>query len=479
MEQAQRSRLGFYEIKALIRSSLEKELQRDKEDIDTFGPLKSDDVSFLRGDQYFYEYYLNSGIDDVQIMDDYARRFISEHKIDVDSDLYQQLKTLIAEARLSMRRALLEHNAKASSFEFVEREQQEKVGSPEAVQPVVSAMSLALSEATGRYLDERTRAGTWGVRPREEKVKHIDLLIEILGADKNVDSVSIDDARRVKDIIVRYPVNRRKNPLIRDLSLEEALSISGVDKLNIQTVNKYLQTYSDLFEYLLDARFVTDNVFSKSRVKEGRAASENERQIFSLDQIGAIISAVTGEPGEYYTKQYQKWGMLIGVYTGARLNEIAQLELSDVVEVDGVLSFSINDDGDTKQLKNRSSHRTVPVHPALIRLGFAAYVAALKERGQTRLFPELPYYRKDGYGRNLGRWFNEKLLPRLGFKTSELVFHSLRHAFVTYLARAGVAESIVSELVGHEQKTITMNRYFKGYESSQKLSAIEQLPYSY
>ena len=56
------------------------------------------------------------------------------------------------------------------------------------------------------------------------------------------------------------------------------------------------------------------------------------------------------------------------------------------------------------------------------------------QAGQPRLFMAFSYNAKEGYGRNLGRWFNTVFLPGLGLKESGLVFHSLRHTMVTRLA---------------------------------------------
>ena len=78
---------------------------------------------------------------------------------------------------------------------------------------------------------------------------------------------------------------------------------------------------------------------------------------------------------------------LLGLFTGARLGELALLLASDVSidEASGVSAISIADDPSIgRSLKTRASRRTVPVHPELIRLGFLEYVRERREQEGPR-----------------------------------------------------------------------------------------------
>ena len=77
-----------------------------------------------------------------------------------------------------------------------------------------------------------------------------------------------------------------------------------------------------------------------------------------------------------------------------------------------------------------------------------------------RLFPALSYCPKNGYGRNVGRWFGDSFLPRLGIDDEVLVFHSLRHTMNTQLARKNVPEQIQKAILGHKQNGMTYDTYF-------------------
>jgi integrase len=81
------------------------------------------------------------------------------------------------------------------------------------------------------------------------------------------------------------------------------------------------------------------------------------------------------------------WLPLIGLYTGARLNEVCQLNPFTDIQQDsktGIHYFHFTDDTDTennvlKSVKTSSSHRIVPIHSKLIELGILEYVESVTE----------------------------------------------------------------------------------------------------
>jgi integrase len=109
-------------------------------------------------------------------------------------------------------------------------------------------------------------------------------------------------------------------------------------------------------------------------------------------------------------------------------------------------------------------------------MGLPSYVSALRERGEQRLFPSFRYEPQNGWGRPLGRWFNDRFLPKLGLKSKTLVFHSLRHTVVTRLLQLDIEQPLVKAIIGHAQEGVTQQSYFKqGYKLQQLSGAIEKL----
>ncbi len=140
------------------------------------------------------------------------------------------------------------------------------------------------------------------------------------------------------------------------------------------------------------------------------------RKPFTVEQTQLIYKELTENTSGLVRLESHKWGSLIGMFTGARLNEICQLEIADIQEDNGIWVFNITDEGDNKKrVKADASRRKVPIHSKLIRLGLHEFVKS--RSGSERLFPDYNYNSNGGYGRNLGRWFNETaFLPKLGIK---------------------------------------------------------------
>jgi integrase len=72
------------------------------------------------------------------------------------------------------------------------------------------------------------------------------------------------------------------------------------------------------------------------------------------------------------------WIPILGLYTGARLSEIAQLRTSDIFLVEEIPTLSISNMGVNQQVKTSASIRTIPIHSELIRLGFIDYSQNMK-----------------------------------------------------------------------------------------------------
>ena len=71
-----------------------------------------------------------------------------------------------------------------------------------------------------------------------------------------------------------------------------------------------------------------------------------------------------------------------------RLNEICQMNTEDVRIIDGTECFIITAEtikgACDKRIKTGSSERIVPVHPTLIAIGFADYVAEQRRKQHAK-----------------------------------------------------------------------------------------------
>lgn len=191
--------------------------------------------------------------------------------------------------------------------------------------------------------------------------------------------------------------------------------------------------------------------------KSQRAEETDSYDPFAADELTRIFNA----PILLAQKQpHQFWLPLLGLFTGARLNELCQLALTDVRQVDGHWAISINDE-EYKRLKNTASRRTVPIHPQILALGFIDYIEDVKAiEGAERVFP---YLNQDKYGsfiKNPSKHFGEYLdLPEIAITHPQKVFHSFRSTANNVLKHAGVPEEERCEMIGHEHNTTNHLNY--------------------
>lgn len=194
----------------------------------------------------------------------------------------------------------------------------------------------------------------------------------------------------------------------------------------------------------------------KVRAKD-RAASK--RKDYSLEDLEVLYDAA------------QKRGLhvladliLLGFYTGARIEELCQLTTNNVVTQEKILCFDFPDS------KTYAGIRYVPVHPALKpivkrlqRDSVDGYLIHSTSRNKYK-------NRSDPLSKAFGR-----LKTAHGFGKQH-VFHSFRGTVVTQLQRANVPGPLIAQIVGHETGTVTYDVYSQGASPLQKLKAISKLP---
>ncbi|MGP8261418.1 MAG: site-specific integrase [Rhodoblastus sp.] len=162
------------------------------------------------------------------------------------------------------------------------------------------------------------------------------------------------------------------------------------------------------------------------------------------------------------------WMPLISLYSGARVEEIGQIPLSDILEEAGITYFWFREDEDDdadqprrqrrgrrksqeeKSIKSKAGRRRVPVHPALIELGFLEYLAARRAAGDKMLFPQLEPYR-GRYTKNWSRWWG-RYQDRHITDDEAFVFHSFRHSFIGRMRAAEIPLEYMKGIVGHARE---------------------------
>ena len=144
-----------------------------------------------------------------------------------------------------------------------------------------------------------------------------------------------------------------------------------------------------------------------------------------------------------------------GLYTGARIAELAGLELDKIQTLFGCPCYFLSHpEGENKGGKNEFAPRWVPVHPALIAAGFMDYVELLRSEKHTRLFPCLGKAARDGYAKRATDDF-VKYRRKCGVGAEEgegrsaQVFHSFRATLVSAMVERRIDGDTRRALVGH------------------------------
>jgi integrase len=166
------------------------------------------------------------------------------------------------------------------------------------------------------------------------------------------------------------------------------------------------------------------------------------------------------------------WLPILGLYTGARLEELGQLHLSDIrqdPEDSKIWYLDINADTPDKSVKTKAGRRMIPLHPVLIKGGFLRRIAYLKKRREERLFPELTkVHAESSYTDPISQWFGN-YVRRLSIGPKK-PFHSFRHTFIMAFKslQHTPAWTLVEEVAGHAKAgSESMTRY-GGHRSSVK-----------
>lgn len=148
------------------------------------------------------------------------------------------------------------------------------------------------------------------------------------------------------------------------------------------------------------------------------------------------------------------YGIVICLYTGLRIGELLALTFNDVDFGKGVINVTKTcHDGNRCRIiespKTSSSFRVIPVSKPIM-----AIIKTLKK--ETKCEYIISDKNKPILIRSYQRSF-ELLLKRL--KITHKGFHSLRHTFATRALECGIDVKSLSEILGHKNTVITLNRY--------------------
>lgn len=236
--------------------------------------------------------------------------------------------------------------------------------------------------------------------------------------------------------------------------LLESGRIDGTGGLSTKTVGDILVIIKATVEYARYSNYPLqcnlDKVYIKQQAKETRVLSAEEQQRLTL-----ILLKDT---------DLIKFGVLLSLYTGIRIGEVCALKWENFSISNGILSVKetiqrITDTSNnhcvskTKivitEPKSKCSIRDIPLPPFIISIAknFQSENTAYVLTGEKNRYIE---------PRTMQNHFKSLIRES---RINDANYHALRHTFATRCIEVGFELKTLSEILGHSNVNITLNRY--------------------
>lgn len=223
--------------------------------------------------------------------------------------------------------------------------------------------------------------------------------------------------------------------------------------ISCRSFHSYLKVSGEIEHGSIDPFAGLSQVIFKT-VKKNRVARAN----WSIPEALRLYQAVLDTKHEGMLNT-----LVIGAYTGCRINEIASMKKADVNLEERYFYLP--------KSKTKDGVREVPIHDAILPLFTRLYEEAtdgyLIETNSDNQYAN----RSAGLSQRFGR-----IKSALGYGDGQ-VFHSFRGTVATLLENAGVDETVAAHIIGHKITTMTYGLYSSGTKMQLKLDAINKIAY--
>lgn len=304
------------------------------------------------------------------------------------------------------------------------------------------------------YMEEGKRGDTWRQGSFEEVERALSDLFELMG-DMPAEAFDTQKARLLKERLGRCPQYFALRPEFKGKTLKQVVESGSTYKtITAVTVNNRLRKLTAFMNWCKTNGYMTENPLAGMKVMTGSA--KEARLSFDRQDL-AVLLDLDSLHAEARKHPWRYWLPLLGRATGCRLEELCQLRVDDITEHHGIPCVRIDDKREGQQLKNASSRRVLPLHPTLIDLGLLLHMESVRTTGADRLFPELEAVRGK-LGHAPSKWFG-RYKTKLGVTDPRKTFHSFRHTLIDDLREAGVQDSLIKRIAGHEDGAVTFSIY--------------------
>lgn len=330
--------------------------------------------------------------------------------------------------------------------------------------------SELLSNAISRFVVEKVKKDKIGLKHYEDVQKRLAVFLVFVG-DKAVRDVTRDDLKSYRDHLDQLPdraILRLKTDDVRkavELNSKRPKPIEVIGPITVDL--KYLGPVGRFFDWLVDEEQIERS--PAQGIKSGQiddVGAKFKRHPLKSDQINRLF-AVTARKSRV-TAFY--WVPPLMLFTGARINELAQLRTSDLCDHNGRVHLNVlclkpeadepEDEapvataqapGDDRSAKTAAARRLIPIHNELIRMGFLKFVE-FRRRGvkaPCQLFSELEANRHGHWSAAISKALNRQI-RKLGITNPVFSAYSLRHNFYDGCVNNKIAEFTRKKFMGHQ-----------------------------
>lgn len=391
------------------------------------------------------------------------------------NERYQYLGQMVARAEAEMRRVLiakLSGNLKESfitdpAFIGLRDNVLPPIpGAPFDPTDLTAPSLLTVGEAVERF--KTHKRNEWVEKTRKDYERCLGWFLELVGERRPLVSLTNQDFREYFTLLAQLPSNSSKFAQFAGKTGVQIAAAARGDqkKLAPKTAQKYLDNLKGFLNWCVDESYLDKMPAPRrSRIAKGGNGKE-DRLPFTIEQLKVIFSTPQYlghksagrryEAGDMIVKDGKYWIPLLGLFTGMRLGEIVQLTVADIKQENAIPYIDVNKEEEDKRLKTDSSARYVPIHPALVQLGFLDYVRESRKGKKVgeRLFPEIEPGADGYYSNNFSKYF-ARHLDKVALTSRKLTFHSFRHNLTDSLVQAEVSDMLVKAILGHADHSVT------------------------
>ena len=232
----------------------------------------------------------------------------------------------------------------------------------------------------------------------------------------------------------------------------------------IKTKKDILSDLKAFGSWCVERGYLESNPFADQKISDTKRGTrekiESKRRAWNDTELSGLVKAL---PEKGHLLSLTK----IAMYSGMRLNEICELETTNVHPDAEVPYFDLVDG------KTESSVRRVPIHPEILSM----VKGLVDESRDGYLLPGLkPGGENSRRGHSVSKRFGNFVRKHVT-NDRRLVFHSLRKSFLAKLEEAGVPVSTAESIVGHRRQSLSYGLYSEGVPLENLAEAVGKVRY--